>query len=422
MSNFPRMYCVKQHLPYAEKIENVEDAVKKEVEPFLKSNRLPRGASLAVTAGSRGINNIALILKTICSCLTEYECKPFIIPAMGSHGGANAAGQLDILESLGITEQSMGVKIKSSMEVVQIGKTRSGYPVFVDKYAAESDGIVLINRIKPHTEFEGSFESGLQKMSVIGLGNHKGAVVAHAYALRSSYEQSLQEISSVVLDKLPIFLGVALLENSYEKTAMVKAISPPDIPAEDQQLLVEASRMMPRLPFETIDLLIVEKIGKNISGTGMDTNVIGRLMVYGAPEPTHIDIGRIAVLDLTPEAHGNAIGIGLADFTTERCVNKIDRQATYVNALTACTPEKGRIPVYYADDREVLQQALASIGVLDVAKARIVQIKNTLEMEYLKISEAIYSDIKNNPQFEVLTGPEPIKFSEEGELSLIEYE
>ena len=416
MFTFPSMFTVKQTMPSAHKLENVEEAVEKEVSEVLKNYPLQPGANIAVTAGSRGILNIDLITKAVCQRLKAAGYNTFILPSMGSHGGAKAEGQVAILHDLGITEQTMGVPIKSTMDVVSIGETPKGIPVFVNKYAAEADAIVLINRVKPHTEFKSSFGSGLQKMSVIGLGSHKGAVIAHQYALKVTYEKALREISSVVLNKLPIIFGLAVLENSYDQTVKVKSVATKDIPHEEQLLFAEASSMMPKLPFTQLDMLIVDEIGKNISGSGMDTNVIGRLMVAGEPELTDINIIRIVALDLTPETHGNAVGMGMADFVSERLVKQIDREATYINCLTACSPEKGKIPIYFSSDDVLLQQAFLSIGLEDPRTARVVHIKNTLELEYFRASEALYEEIAGNPFLKVVSNPEPMKFTDTGNL------
>jgi len=391
--NYPKMYRVGQIFEVP-KVDNIEETLSQELESIQIYSRIKAGARIAITAGSRGVANIDRILKHLVYILKENSAKPFLIPAMGSHGGGTSEGQLEILKSLKITENSIGAPILSSMEVVEIGKSSFGFPVLVDKHAAEADGIIVVNRVKPHTEFEGPIESGLMKMMAIGMGNHKGCLQVHKQTVNYGYREVIPEIGRVILEKLPIFFGVALVENVYDETALLQAILPSRFLIEEERLLVKAKRLMARLPFDKIDILIVDEMGKNISGTGLDTNVIGRIMFIGEKEPESPKITRIVVLDLTEESHGNAIGIGLADFTVQGLVDKIDPIATSTNAIAAVTPEKGRIPIVLKTHREAVETAFATIREVDSEKARVVHIKNTLEIAEFDVSEALVEEVK----------------------------
>jgi len=391
--NYPKMYRVGQIFEVP-KVDNIEETLSQELESIQIYSRIKAGARIAITAGSRGVANIDRILKHLVYILKENSAKPFLIPAMGSHGGGTSEGQLEILKSLKITENSIGAPILSSMEVVEIGKSSFGFPVLVDKHAAEADGIIVVNRVKPHTEFEGPIESGLMKMMAIGMGNHKGCLQVHKQTVNYGYREVIPEIGRVILERLPIFFGVALVENVYDETALLQAILPSRFLIEEERLLVKAKRLMARLPFDKIDILIVDEMGKNISGTGLDTNVIGRIMFIGEKEPESPKITRIVVLDLTEESHGNAIGIGLADFTVQGLVDKIDPIATSTNAIAAVTPEKGRIPIVLKTHREAVETAFATIREVDSEKARVVHIKNTLEIAEFDVSEALVEEVK----------------------------
>ncbi|MFH1480306.1 MAG: lactate racemase domain-containing protein, partial [Pseudomonadota bacterium] len=368
------------------------------------------------TAGSRGVANMALILRHLVRILTELGARPFLFPAMGSHGGGTAEGQLEVLRSLGITEESMGAPLISSMEVVEIGRSSFGFPVLVDRNAAEADGIVVVNRIKPHTEFEGPIESGLMKMMAIGMGKHRGCFEVHKQTVHYGYRKVIPEIGSVILEKLPVLFGVGIVENIYDATAIIKAVLPPQFLSEEKRLLAEAKRLMARLPFNKLDILIVDEMGKNISGTGIDSNVIGRIMFIGEKEPEYPQITRIAVLDLTEASHGNAVGIGLADYTTARLVGKIDQKATATNAITAMSPEKARIPIALATDKEAVEAALTTIGAVAPEKARVVHIKNTLEIFELDISEALLRETEGRKDLELMKRLGPLNFDDHGNL------
>lgn len=412
------MHRIRQAIE-APKVDNIEDTISRELESLQLGSKIKPGAKIAVTAGSRGINNIDRILKKIIDCLKEYSAEPFLIPSMGSHGDGSAEGQLSVLKSLKITEETMGVPIRSSMEVVEIGKSSFGFPVLVDRVAAESDGIAVVNRIKPHTEFEGPIESGLTKMMAIGLGNHKGCVEVHKQAGNYSYPKVIPEIGRVILHKLPILFGVGIVENIYDETARIKAVSPDRLFEEETRLLIEAKELMAKLPFDHIDVLIIDEMGKNISGTGIDTNVIGRIMVYGENEPELPKINRIVVLDLTEASHGNAVGIGLADYISDRLHAKINRSAMAKNAIAANTPEKGRIPISMPSDQEAIVAALNTIGAVKPEEARIVHIKNTLELTEMHISSALLNEAAAKSSLDILEDLSPLSFDNLGNIERV---
>ena len=413
--NYPNMYHIRQVFD-APKVINIEETLDRELEAIQAGSRIKKKARIAITAGSRGIANIDRILRHLVRGLKENSAEPFLIPTMGSHGGGTAEGQVEVLKSLNITEESVGAPIVSSMEVVEIGKSCFGFPVLVDKNAAEADGVIVVNRIKPHTEFEGPIESGLMKMMAIGIGKHKGCIQVHKQTIAYGYREVIPEIGRVILENLPVLFGVALVENVYDETAIIKAIPHSQFLVEEKKLLVRAKTLMAKLPFDNIHVLIVDKMGKNISGTGMDTNVIGRIMFIGEKEPEKPKITRIVVLDLAEESHGNAIGVGLADYTTQRLFEKIDLRVTATNSIAGMTPEKGRIPIALKTDREAFEAALNTIGAIDPTEARVVHIKNTLEIAELDISEALLKEVKGRKELELMEELGAMSFESEGNL------
>lgn len=374
------------------------------------------GDTVAITAGSRGVANVATAVKATADYLKTIGAKPFVIPAMGSHGGATPEGQRSVLEHYGITEETAGVPVKATMDVVELGKTELGLPVFLDRLAAEADYVVPLNRIKAHTDFNGSIESGLMKMMVIGLGKQKGANLYHRAFFQYGFENVITAVGGFMLDTGRIAFGIGLLENAHEQTAKAVAMPASQLLQTERQLLVEAKSLMGRLPFDELDLLIVDWVGKNISGTGMDTNVIGRMMQNFEPEPAKPAILRIFVRDLTEESDGNATGIGLADFTTTRLVNQFDRRATYMNGITALGPQKSKIPFYYDTDKEAISVALDTIGLTAPEDARVIRIESTLRLTELDISEALLADAKLHSSLKVIGEPEPFDFDAAGNL------
>jgi hypothetical protein len=395
---FPKMARVRQNFPPSHGID-IRAVVEKQFAPILP--QLKKGGSVAVGVGSRGISNIAEIVRVVLDVLRAFGTRPFIFPAMGSHGGATPEGQIEVLASYGVTESSMGAPIRASMEVREVGRAECGARVVASVAALEANHIVLVNRIKPHTDFFGSLGSGLVKMSVIGLGKKIGAELMHATASRLGYERVIRDMARVALSNTPVLCGVAILEDQLHQTAVIEVIPAKEIEAREGPLLERARELMPRLPFEEIDLLIVDRIGKNISGAGLDPNVIGRgvngymssLAREGRSAPF---IRRIFVRDLTPETHGNAIGIGLADITTTRLVKSIDRRITYTNALTALTPQSAKIPIHFDTDWECIERAVASLAIDDTSAARVARISDTLNLATLEISQSLAPEIRGD--------------------------
>jgi hypothetical protein len=376
---------------------------------------IKRGDSVAVGAGSRGIANIAAIVRATVDELKARGARPFIFPAMGSHGGATAEGQRDVLAHYGITEATMGCEIRASMDVVQVGEAL-GLPVWQDRIAAEADWIGLVNRIKPHTDFKGSIESGLFKMMTIGLGKYRGAIQYHRANVTHGYETVITAVGREVLAKARIGFGLGIVENGYDETARVEAFAAGDLEAGERRLLKEAREWMARLPFSPIDVLVVEEMGKNISGAGMDTNVIGRPSNPHEPFPADPKILWIAALDLTEESYGNATGIGNADFTTRRLVEKIDMKMTLINCITACSPNGAKVPATYDTDREAIETALSCIGLTPPEKARVIRVKNTLLLGEIECSEAYGPEIAKRPDLEVIGEGRPLSFDAAGRI------
>jgi hypothetical protein len=414
------MFAARQKFPASSPFD-ISAVVHDEFKTQNVLSSLQPGAQLAVAVGSRGITNIKAIVAAVLGELKAAGAKPFIIPAMGSHGGATAEGQIGVLESYGITEQSMGVPIRASMEVERLGASADGVDVFCSVEALRSDGIVIINRVKPHTDFSGTHGSGVMKMIVIGLGKRTGAATCHGAAGRLGLERVIRGIARVTLRRAPILCGVAIVENQFHDTARIAVLHPAEIETREKELLEEARRLMPRLPFDDIDVLIVDRIGKNVSGSGMDPNVTGR-WVHGYSTSLADDnrqsprIRRIFVRDLTPESHGNAIGIGFADITTTRLVNAMDKQVTYVNALTSLTPHGAKIPIHFDTDRECLGQALATLAIPDTRQAKVVRIADTLSVVNLEVSEAYAELVKQRGDLETVEAPRELRFDESNNL------
>jgi hypothetical protein len=411
----PQMYRIRQKVD-PPMVADVAAAVRAEIGKLSLVGRFTPGARVAVTGGSRGVANIAIVLRTTCECLKELGTKPFIVPAMGSHGGATAEGQLKVLARYGITPESMEVPILSSMETVEIGRMPWGFPVHVDKHAYEADHIVLVNRIKPHTNFRAHVESGLMKMLVIGLGKHQGAILAHRASVDVGLPRAIPEVARFSLSKLPILFGVGTLENVRHQTAKVEATLPEALEATEARLLQEAWALFGRIPFEFLHLLIVDEMGKEISGTGMDPNVLGRLYFAPNEEPKSPRYIRILVRDLTEKTAGNAVGMGLADFATRRLANKVNFQYTYTNALTGLSPMRSKLPIIFETDQDAIEGALKTIGLTEPPDAKVARIKNTLDLEYLYASDALLAEIRERNDLEVLSGPHPFAFSDQGDL------
>jgi hypothetical protein len=365
--------------------------------------RLKSGGSYAIAVGSRGIANLALLLKGLVDWVKDRGGRPFLVPAMGSHGGATAAGQREVLESYGVTEAAMGAPIRSSMETVELPREGLELPTYFDRHAASADGTLILNRIKPHTCFHGRYESGLMKMLVIGLGKHRQALAVHRHQTRGLVEL-LPQLARNILKHANVLLGVGLVENACHETCVLRAIPAAHIPEAEPALLAMALAHMPRLPVDRADLLIVDRIGKDLSGTGLDPNVIGRMGVYDQPDPPAPRVRIILVRDLTEVSHGNALGVGLADVCTRRLADKINWAATYENTSTSTFLDRSKLPVVGRDDSEALAFALRAIGPVPRDELRILRIRDTLWLEQVLVSPRVLADLQGREDIQVL-GP-----------------
>ncbi|MBV9342510.1 MAG: DUF2088 domain-containing protein [Acidobacteria bacterium] len=406
---FPRMLDVRQNFPRFAAL-NIGQVVKAEFESKCCSNRIGPGKRIAVGVGSRGISNLKDIVAAVLKELRDRRAFPFIVPAMGSHGGATPEGQAHILATYGITPASMGVPFETTMETVVLGTTADGTAINFAAAAAKADGVFAINRIKPHTDFQGSLGSGLMKMMAIGFGKQTGAATYHAACSRLGHEHVIRQGARVILNSAPIAGGLAILENQLHDTADLVFLPPDTLEEEETKLLVRARSLMPKLPFKQIDLLIVDQIGKNISGAGMDPNVVGRAVLgyssslVAQPGPTPA-ISRIFVRGLTEASLGNAVGIGIADFTTTATVRSIDLRITYLNALTSLSVQTAKLPIHYDTDREVIERALQSLALENPASARVVQIRDTLSLEAMRISSVYAPELSTRDDLTPV-GPE----------------
>jgi hypothetical protein len=416
MDPLPRVFKIRQKIA-SPKLADVEKEMNAQLDRFGLAGKVKPGERIAITAGSRGIRDKAKVLKVIATRLKALGAKPFIVPCMGSHGGATAEGQVKMLHHLGITEEFVGAPIVSSMEVKEIGRTGFGTPVLIDKNICEqADKIVVVNRIKPHTDFDHEVESGISKMIIIGMGKHKGALMAHRLTIKHGFATMFKEVLPIIRKALPFFFGVGIIENQYDQTASLHLLEPQNFYEGEKALLKKAREIMPRLPFKQMDVLVVDEIGKNISGAGMDPNVTGRLFFIGSPPLKEPKITRIFVRDLTQETEGNAIGIGFAEYATTRLVKKIDPVPTAINAITGMGPECGRVPIAFDKDQDALQAAYDNSGVIDPKDLRLVWIKNTLELEYLWASEPMLKEAKANSNLEVVSGPQEIPYDKNGNM------
>jgi len=415
---FPKVVKVRQDFPRP-RVEDVGEALREQCAKGEIRSRIEPGAEVAITAGSRGIAGIDNVLRSLVGILKDAGAKPFLIPAMGSHGGATAEGQVEILRSLGVTEESVGAEIRSSMEVVEIGKTGGGVPVYMDRIASEADGIVVVGRIKQHTDFRSGVESGLLKMSSIGLGKHAQALALHAHGVKGIRDYMV-EAGKVVYGSGKVLFGVGIVENAYEETAMVEAIPPERVAEREKELLEESANLMPRLPVSDIDVLFVEELGKNFSGTGMDTNVVGRFRILGVEEPESPDVKYLIVGDVSEASHGNALGVGLADFTTRRLFEKVDYEAMNQNVLTSTFVERAKIPMVMENDREALEAAVRCNWGVEPEDTRFIRIPNTLHLRYAYLSENLLDEALANGNVEVVEEAAELDFDESGNLASFE--
>lgn len=416
---FPRMLRIRQKFD-APKVENIPAEVERQLTTLNLQTKIRPGQTVAITAGSRGIANIATIIKAAVQHFQRLGAQPFIVPAMGSHGGGTAEGQREIIAGYNVTEEFCGCPIRASMETVIVAETPQGIPVHFDKHASTADHVLVCGRVKPHTNFVGDIESGLHKMMLIGLGKHEGAKIYHRAIMDYSWIEIVRSVANEVIRNCRVIAGLGIVENAYDETGMIAAVAPHEFFEREKELLVIAKKWLPRLPFRKVHLLIIDEIGKNISGTGMDTNVIGRK--YNDHRATELDdtaVKTIFVRGLTEATHGNACGIGLAEFTNSRTVDQVDRRITAINSITGGHAPAAALPIAFDTDREVLQNALTTIGLVSAERAKVIQIPDTLHMAEVLVSEAYLDEIRQRPDLQIISEPADMQFDAAGNLPAV---
>ncbi|THE11597.1 DUF2088 domain-containing protein [Bacillus timonensis] len=403
----PQMIKIRQTF-HAPEVENVKKAVHEAIQTAGVLNRVESGDRVAIAVGSRGVAKLPELVRETVNAVKSVGGHPFIVPAMGSHGGATAAGQVDVLEQLGVTEDAIGAPILATMEVVEIGRLPNGLPIYMDHHAYKADKIIVINRIKPHTAFRGPVESGLMKMITIGLGKQKGAEAAHAFSFKYMAEHVV-EMAKIAIERTPIIFGLGSIENAYDLPAKIVAIPAEEIIHREPELLKEAKSLMPRIMFDPIDVLVVDELGKDISGDGMDPNITGRYATpyaSGGPQVT-----RIAVLGLTEKTHGNANGIGMADVSTQKVMDQTILEKGYANALTSTVTQVVKLPMILENEELAVKAAIKTCNAFDLSKVRIVRIKNTLEIQEIWISESMLEEARSIDAIEIVSDPAPMDLS-----------
>ncbi len=410
----PRMGIVRQRFP-DNGIDDIASAVREQFSRSEIAACIKPGMSIAITVGSRGIANLTEIIREIVGNVRRLGGEPFIVPAMGSHGGATAEGQKEMVEALGASEASVGAPIRATMETEVVGHTDSGTPVHVDKFAAHAHGILVVGRVKPHTAFRGPYESGLMKMLAIGLGKQRGAEICHAQGFGKMAE-NVPAFGRVILQNTNVLFGVAVLENAFDDTCVIEAVPRNEIEGREPDLLVKARELMPRILFPEFDVLIVDRIGKNFSGDGADPNITGTYCTpYAEGGPR---FQRYVILDASEETHGNSLGVGMADFTTKRLFDKTDFDAGYPNALTSRVVKTVKMPMVLTNDRLAIQAAVFTSVDVVPERARIVRIPNTSHVDVIAISEALFSEAETNTEIEIIERPADIGFDPKGNLEL----
>ena len=405
--HFPSLYRIQQRFDVSS-IDNVAQAVRDEFARFSPETRVRPGQSVAVGVGSRGTHDLKILVETVVDCLRAMKLNPYVIPAMGSHGGATAEGQIQVLADLGITEEAVKAPIVSNMDVVSLGQIESGAEVFFAKDALAADHIVVINRVKPHTAFRADVESGLCKILAVGCGRQKGAANMHKYDLG----KTIVPAARLIMQKASVLCGLGVTENAVGGTQSIKLVGPQEFAEVDREFLKIAWSLLPKLPMDDLDILLVDEMGKNVSGAGMDPNVIGFWRREGGPRKPDFRI--LIVLDLTPHSHGNATGIGMADLTTRRVIDQIDWDATYMNVFTSGVLRSARMPIPLENDRAAVETALARVPV--PANARMVRIVNTGELETFWASQAVLPELKANANITVGHQPIKLRFNQDGRL------
>jgi hypothetical protein len=406
----PKMVTVRQQYDES-RVEDVEGTLRAGMEA-LPSHDWYKGKKIAITVGSRGIPSLPEMVRTMCNTLREWGAEPFVIPAMGSHGGGTAEGQLEMLAGFGITEENIGAPIKASMDVVQYGEL-NGIPLYCDKIAYESDGIVIFNKVKPHTDFRGPHESGLLKMIAIGIAKHKGAAMFHGFGFER-FAELIPPVGEIFLEKCPVVFGVGVVQNAYDDICNIEVCTPDKMVETDARLLEIAKARIAKFLFHDIDVLIIDEIGKNISGNGHDPNVTGRNL--GGTFKQELNLTKLFVRGLTWEAHHNGCGLSCCDIVTRDVLNDVDWDITWTNGLTTGIMTAGQIPIYANTDKEAVQMCIKTLHNIDYAKAKVVHIKNTLCMSTIEVSEALYEEIKDLPGISYVSGPKQMEFTEDGKL------
>ena len=412
---FPRMLPVRQKFDTTQ-VADVSAATREALRPL--QSRVRPGMRVALTAGSRGIHDKPAVIRATGDWLRSLGAQPFAVPAMGSHGGATAEGQLELLRSLGVSEESIGMPIEATMETVDLGRVADGPAVHLDANAARADAILAINRVKAHTDFHGEVESGLAKIIAVGLGKQRGAEGIHRYGPRN-LAVWVPRVARKVLDSGKVLGGLAIVENAYDRAAVITLLEPNQIGGPEESALLERAKgLMAGIPFDVLDVAVVDEMGKNISGAGMDTNVIGRMMIRGSEEFSRPAIANLAVLDVTEPSHGNAIGVGLADFIPFRILEKVDLRSAYVNAMTSGLggPQRGQIPMAFPTDRDAVAAALLTCGRADLENARVVRLRSTIDLEDLLVSESLRDQVDADDRLSVVGDPVPLSFGGDGTI------
>jgi len=408
----PRMVRVRQNFD-REKIEDIPAAIRSELARDAVRAKIRPGMRIAITAGSRGVANLAVVIRETAAFLKAMGAEPFVIPAMGSHGGSTAEGQKAVIAEYGVTEENVGCPVLATMDVTEIGKLDDGRPILINRLAAEADGIISLNRVKAHTAFRGRYESGVMKMLTIGLGCQAGAEVCHRQGILH-LGPNVEKFAFGILRHANVLLGIGLVENAYDQTVKIKVMTGEEIPEEEPKLLDYAKSKMARLLFDSVDVMIVDYIGKNISGEGMDPNIAGRWIV-----PTikgGINATRIGILDLTDETIGNFVGLGMADTCSRRVIEKISTENTYPNSLTSTVTELCKLPMFFEGHKETIQATIKMVPAKSPEEVTMIRIKNTLEMGEILISENLLEQAAKIPGLEVIGEPETMHFDENGDL------
>lgn len=412
----PELFRIRQRF-HSPEVDDVEVATHRTLATLSLQDRIKPGETVAISAGSRGITGIEVILRAVVAHLRALGAEPFIVPAMGSHGGGTAEGQVKVLERLGITEASCGCPIRASMETVIVSRAAEGFDVHFDRIASTADHVLVCGRVKPHTRFTGALESGLMKMMLIGLGKHEGAKIYHRAIVDYSFDQIVRSVGRQVLERCRICAGLAIVENAYDRTALIEAVAPEDFETREPELLDLARRWMARLPFDRADVLILDQIGKDLSGAGMDTNVVGRKTTDHDPgEHEFPKIKRICVRGLSAASHGNATGIGMAEFCLTRAIQQMDVRTTRINCLTGSHPTAAMLPLDYPTDREMLEAVYPTLGLVDPIDSALLWVSDTLHLTELECSRAFWNLCQGRDDIEIVSELRPMPLDAKGML------